>query len=124
MRLEGSPDGRRTAKRLRKAMTPPEIAMWLALRHNDAGLRFRKQYAAADYVLDFYCATARLAIEVDGEAHNRGTRPVRDAVRDGWLVAQGIRVLRYPAGDVRANLDDILRQIVAIAVERRDAFEK
>ena len=124
MRLEGSPNGRRNAKRLRNEMTPPEIAMWLALRRNDAGLRFRKQYAAADYVLDFYCAPARLAIEVDGEAHNRGTRPARDAIRDAWLVARDIRVLRYPACEVLSNLDDILRQIVAVAVERRAAFER
>jgi very-short-patch-repair endonuclease len=43
MRLEGSGSGRRNAKRLRKEMTAPEIGFWLALRRNDAGLRFRKQ---------------------------------------------------------------------------------
>jgi hypothetical protein len=47
MRLEGSARARRSAKHLRKAMTPPEIALWLALRRNDAGLRFRKQYGQA-----------------------------------------------------------------------------
>lgn len=124
MRLEGSLSGRRNAKHLRREMTPPEIALWLALRRNDAGLRFRKQYPAADYVLDFYCTPARLAIEVDGEAHNRGTRPARDAIRDAWLVAQDIRVLRFPASEVLSNLDDILRQIVAIALERRNTFER
>jgi very-short-patch-repair endonuclease len=67
---------------------------------------------------------ARLAIEVDGEAHNRGTRPARDAIRDAWLVAQGIRILRYRASEVLANLDDILRQIVAIALERRATSER
>ncbi len=83
MRLEGSEDSRRNAKRLRREMTPPEIALWLALRQNDAGLRFRKQHAAGNhFVLDFYCAPAKLVIEVDGEAHEPGDRPVRDAVRD------------------------------------------
>jgi very-short-patch-repair endonuclease len=52
-------------------MTSPEIGLWLALRRNDENLRFRKQPAAGPYVLDFYCATAKLAIEVDGEAHAR-----------------------------------------------------
>ena len=75
MRLEGSDDARRHATRLRRAMTPPEIALWLALRRNDAGLRFRRQYPAGPYVLDFYCAPARLAIEIDGEVHARGDRP-------------------------------------------------
>ena len=123
MRLEGSPGGKRNAKRLRKEMTPPEIGLWLALRRNEAGLRFRKQHAVDDYVLDFYCAPARLAVEVDGEAHNRGDRPTRDTVRDAWLVSQGLRVLRYPAIDILSNLDDVVRQIVAVAIERRSSFE-
>ena len=87
MRLEGSPHSRHNAKRLRQQMTPPEIALWLALRRDGAGLRFRRQHPAGQYVLDFYCAPARLAIEVDGEAHARGDRPERDATRDAWLAA-------------------------------------
>ncbi|MEO5493453.1 MAG: endonuclease domain-containing protein [Sphingomonas sp.] len=123
MRLEGSENGRRNAKRLRKEMTPPEIGLWLALRGNEAGLRFRKQDAAGDYVLDFYCAPARLAIEVDGEAHNRGDRPYRDAARDEWLATQGVRVLRYLAADVLTNLEGVVREITTFALERRDMFE-
>ena len=123
MRLEGSPNGKRNAKRLRKEMTPPEIGLWLALRRNEAGLRFRKQHAVEDYVLDFYCAPARLAIEVDGEAHGRGDRPERDMVRDAWLTSQGLHVLRYPVTDILSNLDDVVRQIMALAVERRRHFE-
>ena len=120
MRLEGSGSGRRNAKRLRQEMTPPEIGLWLALRRNDASLRFRKQHAAGNYVLDFYCAPATLAIEVDGEAHSRGDRPARDAIRDAWLATQGVRVLRYPASEVLSNLEGVVREIMTIALERRD----
>lgn len=123
MRLEGSGNGRRNARRLRKEMTPPEIGLWLALRRNLEGLRFRKQHSAGDYVLDFYCAPALLAIEVDGEAHARGDRPARDAVRDAWLASQGVRVLRYPASDVLTNLEGVVRQIIEVATHRRDTFE-
>jgi very-short-patch-repair endonuclease len=104
-------------------MTPPEIALWLALRRNEEGLRFRKQHAAGPYVLDFYCAPARLAIEVDGEAHNHGNRPERDATRDAWLVTQNIQVLRYSVREMLVNLDDVVRQITAIAVQHRSIFE-
>jgi very-short-patch-repair endonuclease len=124
VRLEGSGNGKRNAKRLRKEMTPPEIGLWLALRRNDAGLHFRKQHAADDYVLDFYCARAKLAIEVDGEAHERGNRPERDAVRDAWLATHGLRVLRYTAADVLTNLEGVVRQVISIALERRGQFEK
>ncbi|NYT42556.1 DUF559 domain-containing protein [Sphingomonas sp. R-74633] len=120
MRLDGSDDGRRNAKRLRQQMTPPEIGLWLALRGNAQGLRFRRQHPAGNYVLDFYCATARLAIEVDGEAHARGDRPERDAARDSWLSGQGVRVLRYPAEAVLNNLEGVVLQIMAVAVARRE----
>ncbi|MDT8758625.1 endonuclease domain-containing protein [Sphingomonas psychrotolerans] len=123
MRLDGSGSGRRNARRLRKEMTPPEVALWLALRANSAGLRFRKQHPAGDYVLDFYCAPAMLAIEVDGEAHARGDRPVRDATRDAWLASQGVRVLRYAASDVLSNLEGVMRQIIAVAMRRRDGLD-
>jgi len=103
-------------------MTSPEIGLWLALRQNEAGLRFRKQHPAEKYVLDFYCAPAMLAIEVDGEAHARGDRPERDAIRDAWLASKGVRVLRYPAPEVLMNLEGVFRQIMAIAIERRDTF--
>ena len=120
MRLEGSTCGGRNAKQLRKTMTPSEIALWLALRSNDSGLRFRRQHGAGDYVLDFYCAPARLAIEIDGEAHSRGDRPIRDAARDAWLATQNVRVLRYPAILVMTNLEGVVREIIALAIERRD----
>jgi len=123
MRLDGSSQGHANAKRLRQEMTPPEIGLWLALRKNDAGLRFRRQHAAGDYVLDFYCATARLAVEIDGEAHSRGDRPALDTVRDTWLGARGVYVLRYPASEVLGNPEGVVRQIVAIALERRVSFE-
>ena len=123
MRLEGSPGGKRNAKKLRREMTPPEIALWLALRQNAAGLRFRKQHAVGDYVLDFYCAPARLAIEVDGEVHGRGDQPTRDARRDVELAAHGLLVVRYPASDVLRDLDSVARQIIAVAIERRTQFE-
>ncbi|BCA58874.1 endonuclease domain-containing protein [Sphingomonas sp. HMP6] len=123
MRLEGSPSGKRNAKKLRREMTPPEIALWLALRQNAEGLRFRKQHGVGDYVLDFYCAPARLAIEVDGEAHGRGDRPLRDARRDVQLAALGLLVVRYPASDVLRDFESVARQIIAVAVERRCQFQ-
>ena len=123
MRLAGSDSSRRNAERLRKEMTSPEIGLWLALRRNEVGLRFRRQHAAGGYVLDFYCAPARLAIEVDGEAHARGDRPARDAVREAWLSEQGVRVVRYSANEVLTNLEGVVRQILAIAVQRRGKNE-
>ena len=92
-------------------MTLPEVLIWTELRKRPEGLKFRRQHPAGPYVLDFYCAARRLAIEIDGEAHSRGDRPKRDAQRDRWLAARQVSVLHIPATLV---LDDREAAIVAI----------
>jgi very-short-patch-repair endonuclease len=99
-------------------MTLPEVVLWQALRGRRLeGLRFRRQHPIGPYALDFYCPSARLAIEVDGAAHDGSERAVRDAQRDARLRERAIRVLRFAAADVLDDtaLDDILQTIVATA---------
>jgi very-short-patch-repair endonuclease len=103
----------RGARNLRRKMTLPEVILWQALRKTPEGLKFRRQHPTSRYVLDFFCSHARLAIEVDGEAHSRGDRPERDEVRDQWLRAAGIETLRIPAVDVLSDADAVLRWIIA-----------
>ena len=114
--LHGPKKTQDRARQLRREMTLPEILLWQALRQRPAGLRFRKQHPAGRYVLDFFCPSRCLAVEVDGEVHNRGSQPAHDAERDRWLRAQGVRVLRIPATDVLNELDAVVRQIVAAAL--------
>ena len=92
-------------------MSLPEVLLWQQLRKEPDGVRFRRQHPAGPYVLDFFCATANLALEVDGEAHNCGDRPRRDLARDKWLNERGVRVLRIPAVEVLKNLDGVLSSI-------------
>jgi len=104
------------AKQLRRAMTPAETRLWLALRGKAAGgFKFRRQHPIGPYVLDVYCHSARLAVEVDGFAHVTGDRPERDARRDAWLEDRGIRTLRVDAQEVRYELDGVAGLIVAVA---------
>ncbi|HEY5724209.1 MAG TPA: endonuclease domain-containing protein [Allosphingosinicella sp.] len=84
-------------------MTLPEVLLWRLLRTRPAGLKFRRQHPAGPYVLDFYCESVKLAVEVDGIAHGMGEAPDRDAVRNEWLLEAGIHTLRIAARDV---LDD------------------
>lgn len=100
------------ARRLRRQMTAPEVRLWAVLRTSPAGRKFRRQHPVGSYVLDFYCPAARLAIEVDGMAHDMGDNPARDTVRDGWLMGQGIATLRIPAREVMGDLDAVVRLIV------------
>jgi very-short-patch-repair endonuclease len=93
-------------------MSPPERLLWSALRQRPEGFRFRKQCPQGRYSLDFACLASRLAIEVDGEAHNRAGRPERDARRDRFLEEQGFMILRIPAGEVFRNLEGVVIGIV------------
>src|SRR5437660_12668719 len=87
------------ARQLRRQMPLPEVILWHWLRQRPNGLKFRRQHPTGPYILDFFCSDARLAIEVDGEAHSRGNQPRRDIARDAWLRAAGIETLRISATD-------------------------
>ena len=113
MRVRGSAQAKANARGLRRTMSLPEVLLWRELRKRPRDVQFRRQHPAGPYVLDFFCATANLALEVDGDAHNFGDRPQRDAARDLWLNSQDIRVLRIPATDVLKNLDGVLQGISA-----------
>jgi len=98
-------------------MSLPEILLWQCLRRRSLGLKFRKQHPLWPYLLDFYCPEARLVVEVDGEAHDRGDRPARDAARDHFLRQRGLTVIRVPARDVLASPQTVAEAIVASVAE-------
>ena len=112
------------AKKLRRTMSLPEVLLWRELRQAPDGLRFRKQHAAGDYVLDFFCARANLAIEVDGISHDMGDRPVRDIERDEWMRAHRIDTLRIPAREVLADPIAAAESIVSVVLGRLARFGK
>jgi len=64
--------------------------------------------------LDFYCPALALAIEVDGEGHGHPDQAAHDARRDAWLADQGVRIMRVPAIEVRANIDGVVEGILAV----------
>ena len=89
------------ARGLRREMTLPEVILWSALRRGQvAGVGFQRQYPTGSYVLDFYCPSAKLAVEVDGEHHGREEQIRHDRARDAWLKSEGIEVLRIPASAI------------------------
>jgi len=94
-------------------MSLPEVLLWRELRKRPGGLKFRRQHPAGAFVLDFVCLSARVAIEIDGEAHDRGSNPARDVTRDEWLMAHGYRTLRITARDVLSDIEAVVRLIVA-----------
>jgi very-short-patch-repair endonuclease len=114
----------RHAKRLRREMSLPEALLWQHLRGSPGGIRFRNQHPTGAYVVDFFCARANLAIEVDGTWHDLGDRPARDDVRDAWLLNHRIDTVRISASDVLRDPQAVAESIVGLVKERLEQFGK
>jgi len=105
-------------QRLRRKLSPPEVQLWNRLRARLPGQPvFRRQHPIGPYVLDFYCAKACLAIEIDGISHTMGDKPQRDERRDLWLKKHGVTVLHFPATDLGRDVDQAADAIVRLATE-------
>ena len=105
----------KNARRFRRELSLPEKLLWVRLCGAD--IKFRRQHPLGPYVLDFYCPSLKLAIEVDGVAHDFGDRPQRDERRTEWLNGQGIQVLRVAAKEVLADPDAIADALISMCAE-------
>ena len=102
-----APDRTKTrAKRFRREMSLSEVILWKHLKGRALdGLHFRRQHPIGSYVLDFYCESARLCVEVDGSAYHVDEQAEFDIRRDEVLLTYGIRTLRLEANDVLKQLE-------------------
>ncbi|MBS1728553.1 MAG: DUF559 domain-containing protein [Armatimonadetes bacterium] len=94
-------DKRNLARHLRNNMTLPEVLLWNKLKQDQIGFHIRRQYQFDQFILDFYCAAPRVAIEIDGEVHELKRKS--DDERDLALAAKGVTVFRVSAKSVLAN---------------------
>ncbi len=94
------------------SLTPAEALLWTQLQSRQiAGRKFRRQHSVGPYVLDFYCPREKLAVELDGAAHDHEQAVERDETRTRHLVSLGIRVVRFENRDVLSNMEGVLRMI-------------
>lgn len=91
---------RNFAAAMRAQPTNAEAAMWEYLRADETGFRFRRQITLMGYIVDFYCPSLRIAIEVDGSVHLNEEIAAKDAEKERALEARGIKVLRFDNEDV------------------------
>jgi len=99
------------ARALRRSTTLPEGMLWQVLRKRPEGLKFRFQHPIGRCIVDFYCASTKLVIEIDGQAHSMGDRALRDLRRDAWLRSEGYRVVRFDAREVMNGLGSVVTAI-------------
>ena len=110
--LRYNPKLKELARKLRKNMTLAEVLLWNQLKQKKMlGFDFDRQRPIDEYIVDFYCKELMLAIEIDGASHNFEDSDVRDMERQDRLENLGVRVLRFTDGDVKQNLEGVLRGV-------------
>ena len=107
-----SPVVRDAARRLRRESTTAEEHLWQYLRDRRLdGRKFRRQHVDGSFVLDFYCHSHRIGIELDGGVHARKQQRQRDLERSEALESEGIHVIRFRNHDVLHETDPVLTDI-------------
>ncbi len=99
-------------QQLRSNVGEPERLLWQALRHNQLNAKFRRQHGIGDYIVDFYCPTQRLVIEIDGVTHEAVAAQQRDQRRDEFMKSLDIRVLRFSNAQVMQEKEAVLQSIL------------
>ena len=100
----------KNAKALRKNMTEHERILWFKFLRKYP-IRFYRQRLVGNYILDFYCHRARLAIEIDGSQHYDNENELHDRKRTLYLNSLGIQVIRYTNRDISTRFHEVIDDI-------------
>jgi len=105
------------AQKLRRNMTKEERRLWYEYLR-EYQYQFRRQVTFGNYILDFYCSAAKLAVELDGSQHYEMAGQKYDESRTAYLNGLGIHVLRFSNTDVMRNLSGVCQRIDMAVYER------
>lgn len=100
------------SRKLRKNMTDAEKFLWSKIRGKQLQeCQFYRQKIIGNYIVDFYCAKAKLIIELDGGQHYTNEGKAKDETRDKYMQCHGLKVLRFSDIEVFKNTDGVLEEI-------------
>ena len=112
MHLSNDPSTKEFRQKLRRESTAAEHILWKQLRGKQLmGLKFRQQHGYGAYILDFYCPTIRLCIEVDGEVHDSPEAQTHDQERTEFLEQQSIKVIRFKNEEIENDMENVVNKI-------------
>jgi very-short-patch-repair endonuclease len=107
----------RAARQARGNLTPAEALLWERLRNRQVGgFKFRRQQTLGSYIADFFCAEAKLVVELDGSIHR--LRAEVDEARTRWLEEGGLAVFRFANQEVLSSPDQVVAKIVTACTQR------
>ena len=88
--------------------TPVEGALWQEIRNGKLnGLKFKRQHSIGNFIVDFYCASKRLIIELDGNVHFTKDQKEKDRLRDINLTEMDFRILRFTNDQVLFDIEQV-----------------
>jgi very-short-patch-repair endonuclease len=108
----------------RHPLTPAEAKIWARVRNRGLGFKIRRQHPIWKFIADFYCAEAKLIIEIDGDSHAKPDQEEYDKARTEWLEERGYKVIRFMNNVVHKHLVDALQEIYLTCKERIAGMEK
>lgn len=111
MNQTNNPKLRKNAQKLRRAMTKEERQLWYDFL-KQLPVTVNRQKVIGHYIVDFYCASAKLVIELDGSQHYADEGTAADRERDHALNQRGITIVRYSNIDVNRNFDGVCADLL------------
>jgi very-short-patch-repair endonuclease len=110
--LHSLPELRTFRTELRKILTPAEARFWTIVKNSQLdGRKFRRQHSIGRYILDFYCPSERLGIELDGKSHFNALSHIYDQERTWFLERFGIKIIRFENKTVFENEEWVIHKI-------------
>lgn len=110
--VNNKPQLKEFRKQLRNYGTAAEATLWKSLKTRQLeGRKFRRQFSVENYILDFYCPSEKLAIELDGYDHFTAAGFEKDEIRTKFLNTEGIKVIRFENIEVFDALENVLENI-------------
>ena len=108
------------ARELRNNSTHSESLLWGYLKTKPHGIKFRRQHPYSVYILDFYCHSLKLVIELDGSIHNLPDKKLNDEVRQQHLENDGLRVIRFTNDLVEKRFEDVIKEIEVFIIKNKN----
>jgi very-short-patch-repair endonuclease len=122
-----NPSLKALARKLRDEMTYGEVLLWNELKYDKLwGFDFDRQRCIDNYIVDFFCKSLMLAIEVDGRSHNHEEAFNKDEIRQQKLESLGVTLIRFSEAEVKYDMLNVMRGIegIIISIIKKDSSIK
>jgi cyclase len=108
------------ARDLRNNATHAETILWGYLKTKPLGFKFRRQHPYSIYILDFYCHSLKLIIEVDGSIHDLTAVKENDEHREDLLQKDGLTVIRFENKQIEQSFEQVIKYVEDFIIKRKD----